>query len=183
LANRPNWDGRLEFLIRLQANGAFSTYLGERARVGDPLIVRGPLGNFVLDETSPRSRCLIGGGCGTAPVLSMLRHLADFGDTQPTHLIFGATHEDELFSADEIAALREALPQLGVTLSVWRPGPAWTGFSGTPAEAFSAYLRSAIEAPDVYVCGPPKQLDAITQVARKHAIPAVQTIAERVFQT
>ncbi|MGD0472357.1 MAG: FAD-binding oxidoreductase [Candidatus Velthaea sp.] len=54
LANRPNWDGRLEFLIRLQANGAFSTYLGERARVGDPLIVRGPLGNFVLDETSPR---------------------------------------------------------------------------------------------------------------------------------
>ena len=183
LANLPNWEGHLEFLIRLQPNGAFSTYLGTTARVGDRLIVRGPLGNFVLDETSPRPRCLIGGGCGFAPVLSMLRHLADFQDTQPTHLIFGATQEDELFPAAEIAALREALPQLGVTLSVWRPGPAWTGFTGTAADALRAHLRVNGDSPDVYVCGPPKLLDAVTGVAREHGIPAEQIIAERVFQT
>ena len=181
LANLPNWDGQLDFLIRLQPNGAFSTYLGARAQVGDRLIVRGPLGTFVLDETSPRPRCLIGGGCGMAPVLSMLRHLADFGDTQPTHLIFGANREDELFSAEEIAALRAALPHLGVTMSVWRPSPGWTGFRGTAAEALANYLRPRTDVPDVYVCGPPKLLEAVTGVAREYGIPEAQIIAERVF--
>jgi ferredoxin-NADP reductase len=71
LANLPNWEGRLDFIIRLQPGGAFSTWLGERAAVGDVLNVRGPLGQFVLDESSPRPRCLVGGGCGIAPVLSM----------------------------------------------------------------------------------------------------------------
>jgi len=153
MANLPNWDGRLEFLIRLQKDGAFSTYLAERAKIGDTLIARGPLGDFVLDETSPRPRCLIGGGCGFAPMLSMLRHLADFQDTQPTHLILGANREDELLLADEIDAIRAALPHLGVTLSVWRPEATWAGFTGTAADAFAVYLDSCAETPDVMSAG------------------------------
>ena len=180
MANLPNWDGRLEFLIRLQKDGAFSTYLAERAKVGDTLIARGPLGDFVLDETSPRPRCLIAGGCGFAPVLSMLRHLADFQDTQPTHLILGANREDELLLADEIDAIRAALPHLGVTLSVWRPEGAWTGFTGTSADAFAVYLDSCAETPDVYVCGPPKMLEAVKAVAQDRGIPPDRIIAERI---
>jgi len=90
--------------------------MAERVKIGDTLIARGPQGDFVLDETSPRPRRLIGGGCGFAPALSMLRHLAEFQDTQPTHLILGANRKDELPLAGEIDVLREALPQLGVTL-------------------------------------------------------------------
>ena len=180
MANLPNWDGRLEFLIRLQKDGAFSTYLAERAKVGDMLIARGPLGEFVLDETSPRPRCLIAGGCGFAPVLSMLRHLADFQDTQPTHLILGANREDELLLADEIEAIRAALPHLGVTLSVWHPEAAWAGFTGTSADAFAVYLDSCAETPDVYVCGPPKMLEAVKAVAQDRGIPPDRIIAERI---
>ena len=180
MANLPNWDGRLEFLIRLQKDGAFSTYLAERAKIGDTLIARGPLGDFVLDETSPRPRCLIAGGCGFAPVLSMLRHLTDFQDTQPTHLILGANREDELLLADEIDAIRAALPHLGVTLSVWRPEAAWTGFTGTAADAFAFYLDSCTETPDVYVCGPPKMLEAVKTVAQDRGIPPDRIIAERI---
>ncbi len=183
MANLPNWEGRLEFLIRLQPGGAFSTYLAERAKIGDTLIARGPQGDFVLDETSPRPRCLIGGGCGFAPVLSMLRHLADFQDTQPTHLILGANREDELLLASEIEALREALPHLGVTLCVWRPEAAWTGFTGTAADAFAVYLDSCAETPDVYVCGPPKLLEAVRAVAQDRGVPPERIIAENIFQS
>ncbi len=180
MANLPNWEGRLEFLIRLQPGGVFSTYLAERARIGDTLIARGPQGDFMLDETSPRPRCLIAGGCGFAPVLSMLRHLADFQDTQPTHLILGANRVDELLLADEIDALRAALPHLGVTLSVWHPEADWTGFTGTSADAFAAYLHSCEETPDVYVCGPPKMLEAVIAVAQDRHIPPERIIAERI---
>ena len=180
MANLPNWDGRLEFLIRLQKGGVFSTYLAERAKTGDTLIARGPLGDFMLDETSPRPRCLIAGGCGFAPVLSMLRHLADFQDTQPTHLILGANREDELLVPAEIEAIRAALPHLGVTLSVWRPETTWTGFTGTAADAFAFYLDSSAETPDVYVCGPPKMLEAVKAVAQDRGIPPERIIAERI---
>ena len=180
MANLPNWEGRLEFLIRLQPGGAFSTYLAERAKIGATLIARGPLGDFVLDEVSPRPRCLIAGGCGFAPVLSMLRHLADFQDTQPTHLILGANRKDELLLADEIDAIRAALPHLGVTLSVWHPEAAWTGFTGTAADAFAFYLDSCAETPDVYVCGPPKMLEAVKAVAQDRGIPPDRIVAERI---
>ncbi len=182
MANLPNCEGRLEFLIRLQPGGAFSTYLAERAKIGDTLIASGPQGEFVLDETSPRPRCLIGGGCGFAPVLSMLRHLADFQDTQATHLILGANREDELPLPGEIDALREALPHLGVTLCVWRPEAAWTGFTGTAADAFAAYMDTCAETPDVYVCGPPKLLEAVAAVVHDRGMPPERIIAERIFE-
>lgn len=179
LANLPNWEGRLDFIIRLQPGGAFSTWLGERAAVGDVLNVRGPLGQFVLDESSPRPRCLVGGGCGMAPLLSMLRHMAEFQDATPVHLIYGANREDELLTA-ELDELRAALPQLGVTLSVWHPGPGWGGFTGTAAQALAAHLAAAAESPDIYVCGPPKMLDAVVETARAQGVPEAQIHAERV---
>jgi NAD(P)H-flavin reductase/ferredoxin len=179
LANLPNWDGRLDFIIRLQPGGAFSTWLGERASVGDALNVRGPLGQFVLDEASPRPRCLVGGGCGMAPIFSMLRHMAEFQDSQPVHLIYGANREEELL-LEEIDTLRAALPQLGVTLGVWHPGPGWGGFTGTAAQALEAYLKAAAEQPDIYVCGPPKMLDAVMAVARGCGVPEAHIFAEHV---
>ena len=44
LANLPNWEGRLDFLIRLAPNGRFSTWLGQQAKVGDIITVRGQIG-------------------------------------------------------------------------------------------------------------------------------------------
>jgi len=127
----------------------------------------------VLDETSPRPRCLIGGGCGFAPVLSMLRHLADFQDAQPVHLIYGANLEEELAALPEIEALRATLPQLNVTLSVWHPSATWTGFTGTAADALAAYLAQGGESPDIYACGPPRLLEAVRDVARAHGLEAI----------
>jgi ferredoxin-NADP reductase/ferredoxin len=180
MANLPNWDGRLDLLIRLAPGGAFSTWLAESARVGDVMSARGPLGGFVLDESSPRPRMLVGGGCGLAPLLSMLRHLADFGDMQETHLIFGANTEDELFAPELIAPLQDQLPQFAATYAVWRPGPDWAGFAGNAAEALDAQLAAMAEMPDIYICGPPRLVEAVQACAAKHGVPADQVFSEEV---
>lgn len=178
LANLPNWDGVIEFLIRIQPNGQFSTWLSEQAKVGDVLTVRGPAGRFVLDEASPRPRCFVGGGCGLAPILSMLRHLGEFQDPQPAHLIFGANQQCELLPEGEIATLKAALPQLNVTLAVMDPEQNWDGFKGNAAEALNAYLEALDAEPDIYVCGPPKMLQAVEAVAGRHGL-AERVISER----
>jgi ferredoxin-NADP reductase/ferredoxin len=178
MANLPNWDGQIEFLIRLKPGGAFSSWLAKQARVGDKVELRGPFGRFVLDESSTRPRCFIGGGCGFAPVLSMLRHLAEFQDMQPSTLIFGVDREDELFATDVVKELQAALPMLRVTVAVWHPQGAWHGFVGTAAEAFAKLLDQGGEQPDVYVCGPPKLLDSVQSVAAAHGIPPSQIFTE-----
>ncbi len=180
MANLPNWDGKFEFLIRLKPGGVFSTWLDKYARVGDKLQVRGPFGNFVLDETSTRPRCLIGGGFGFAPVLSMLRHLAQFQDTQPTTLVFGADPQDEQFGTDSIAELKAALPKLRVIVSVWYPQARLHGFVRI-VEAFGTLLEQGQERPDVYVCGPQGLLDSVRSVAAANHVPASQIFTEQLL--
>jgi ferredoxin-NADP reductase/ferredoxin len=165
VASTPNWDGALEFLVRLQQQGAFSTYLRERAAPGDELIVHGPKGQFTLDDASLAPRWFVCGGTGLAPALSMLRQMAEFADARACRLFFGVNRVEEVFARDAIDALRAALPQLSVTLCVWKPESDWRGFTGTPAEAMAQALAGTPEQPDIYVCGPPALIDAVTRAA------------------
>ena len=180
MANLPNWDGRLDFIIRLAPQGAFSTWLAEQAEIGAPLTVRGPFGRFVLDEASPNDRVLVGGGCGLAPVLSMLRHMAEFGDSQPTQLIVGVNTVDELFAPEELASALETLPNVATIFTVWRPGPDWTGLRGTAAEAVDAHLAGLAAKPDVYVCGPPRLIETVRSAALTRGVPADRIFSEQV---
>ena len=96
LANAPNWDGTLELFIRLQPHGAFSDYLRDRAAIGDTLLVRGPQGQFTLDQSRTAPRWFIVGGTGLAPALSMLRQMAEFAEQRSCRLFFGVNKVDEL---------------------------------------------------------------------------------------
>jgi NAD(P)H-flavin reductase/ferredoxin len=179
LTNLPNWDGRLEFLMRLVPGGAFSTYLGTQAALGDVLHLRGPMGHFKLDEASPRPRVLVGGGCGAAPLVSLLRHMAEYQEWQPVYLVFGANREEEMLPQALLDELRAGLPQLRIIQAVWHPSQGWGGFSGTSAEALDALLAEGMESPDVYLCGPPKMLNAVRAVAVARGVPAEQIFAEQ----
>lgn len=180
LANLPNWDGRLEFLIRVVPGGAFTSWLAKHAQPGDQLSVRGPIGSFVLDESSPRPRLMIGGGCGLAPILSMLRQLASFQHAGPVHLIYAANTEADLLPEAVLAELRAGLPQLGVTLCLWHPQPDWQGFTGTAAEALAAHLTGSPTSPDLYACGPPAMLAAVQAAALTAGLNDRQLFFERI---
>lgn len=179
LANAPNWDGHLEFFIRLHEKGAFSDFLGRRARAGDLLRVRGPMGQFTIDARSLAPRWFVAGGTGLAPTLSMLRQMAEFAETTPCRLFFGVNGEAELFALDALDGLRASLPQLEITLCVWRPQGAWDGFVGTPAEALRQALRDAAEAPDLYVCGPPPLIEATQAAAVDAGLSRDRVFSER----
>jgi len=179
LANTGNWDGTLEFMIRLQPGGQFSGFLRDVAQPGMTLAVRGPLGGFGIDPASLRPRWLLAGGTGLAPMLSILRRMADYQEPQPVRLFFGVNRESELFALDELQGLQTALPQLQVTLCVWQPQAGWTGHSGTPVEALRLALADQPGPPDLYLCGPPALIDAAQQTALAAGVPAAQVFSER----
>lgn len=179
LSNISNWENRLEFLIRLQPGGCFSNWLQDHAQVGHVILVHGPQGAFGLNSNSLRPRWLVAGGTGLAPMLSMLRSMAELQDSLPVRLYFGVNHEDELFCLQELRDLQAQLPQLSVTLCVWKPQSAWGGFCGTPADAVAADLAAGQVSPDIYLCGPPALINAVESLARQHGIPESQVLSER----
>lgn len=179
LANTGNWEGRLEFLIRLQPNGRFSTFLKERARPGEKLFAHGPQGAFGLQETGLRPRWFVAGGTGLAPLLSMLRRMADWQEPHETRLFFGVNRETELFALTELEELKSALPQLRVEICVWKPAGAWQGFIGTPVDALRRDLAKVQTMPDIYLCGPPALIDSAEATARELGIGESQIFSER----
>ncbi|MDI1278474.1 aromatic/alkene monooxygenase hydroxylase FAD-binding subunit MmoC [Methylobacter sp.] len=183
LANTGNWEGRLEFLIRLQPGGLFSTWLREQATVGQTLIVHGPKGAFGLHESGLRPRWFVAGGTGLAPMMSMLRRMAEFQEPHPARLYFGANRAEDLFCQTELEALQAELPQLQVIYCVWKPEDNWQGFSGTPVDALAQDLAGAVVLPDIYLCGPPALIDAAEATARAKGVPDQQVLSERFLPT
>jgi ferredoxin-NADP reductase/ferredoxin len=179
LANAPNWDGDLEFFIRLHDNGAFSNFIRKDASAGTRLRVRGPQGQFTIDARSLAPRWFVAGGTGLAPTMSMLRQMAEFAETYPCRLFFGVNSEEELFALEALAALGAALPQLETTICVWRPTETWRGFAGTPAEALEKALHDATDAPDIYACGPPPLIEAAQSVALGAGLSSERFFSER----
>ncbi len=179
LSNTGNWEGRLEFLIRLQTGGLFSTWLKDQAAVGQTLQVHGPKGAFGLYESGLRPRWFVAGGTGLAPMLSMLRRMAEFQEPHPVRLYFGVNQAEELFCQAELKALQVELPQLKIIYCIWKPEANWEGFCGTPVDALTQDLLNTTVMPDIYLCGPPKLIDAAEAAAIAHGVPSKQILSER----
>jgi len=164
LSNTANWEGRLEFLIRLQVNGKFSTFLQD-SPVGQHILVHAASGAFVINKQSLNPRCFIAGGTGLAPFLSILRRAAEWAEDHPTHLFLGVNNEAEILCQDELKTLQQSLPQLTIEICVWKPEDNWQGFIGTPVDAFKAHLQKNGPATDVYLCGPPILVESSIKAA------------------
>lgn len=178
-ANVANWDGELEFYIRLLPGGAMSEYLIGTAALGDELTVSTATGDFGLVENGLRPRWFLAGGTGLSPLLSMLRRMAEWGDPQPARLFFGVTRHTEVFAQEELQALAASLPEFSFDTVVWHPDPQWPGATGNPVDLAAAEAALLDEWPDVYVCGPPPMVEAAYAALTAVGIPEDQIHAER----
>jgi NAD(P)-dependent dehydrogenase (short-subunit alcohol dehydrogenase family)/ferredoxin-NADP reductase/ferredoxin len=148
----------LTFLVKLTPGGVMSTYLQERARVGDELALTGPHGSFFLRE-SDAPLLLLAGGTGLAPILSILRTLAASGSERPVHLLYGATTDDDVVELDTIAALAAAIPNLTWDHCVADEGTTARNQGYVTALVEPEHLHDGTAA--VYLCGPPAMVDAV----------------------
>jgi NAD(P)H-flavin reductase len=183
LANTANWDGELEFLIRLHEGGYFSKFLLGLGTDPAPVIVHGPLGAFGLRESGLRPRWFVAGGTGLAPMLSMLRQMAEWAQPHPARLFLGVNQGIDVPDLEVLRALERDLPGFGTEICVWSPDADWAGSVGTPSDALARALARGGQTPDVYVCGPPQMVDAVQRTAREAGLSDQQVICERLLPT
>ena len=71
--------------------------------MGDRLSVEGPFGAFRLRESSPADLLFLGGGAGLAPLLALLRSMAERGLDRTVTFYYGARTRRDLCFEEEIA--------------------------------------------------------------------------------
>ena len=166
MANTSTSPDELEFMIKLYPGGRFSGLLADEAiKPGDELKVTGPYGVFTLRATSPRRLLFIGGGAGMAPILSLLRSLAETESEREAIYYYGARTEADLFHLDEIGALpARFVPALSEDTN------GWAGECGLITDVIDR-LEGDVSEVDAYVCGPPPMVEAAIALLEARGVP------------
>jgi propane monooxygenase reductase subunit len=161
MANTPNRQGIFEFVIRVYPGGLFSGYLADELKVGDRLEVEAPFGAFRLRESSTADLVFIGGGAGLAPLLALLRSMAERGLERPVTFYYGARTRRDLCFEEELTKLQEQLPGLTFVPALSEPADddGWDGETGLITDVVER-RETALGAVDAYVCGPPPMVEA-----------------------
>jgi propane monooxygenase reductase subunit len=168
MANTPNREGVFEFVIKVYPGGLFSGLLADQIKPGDRLAVEGPFGAFRLRESSTADLLFVGGGAGLAPLLALLRSMAERGLERPVTFYYGARTRRDLCFEEELAKLQEQLPGLRFVPALSEPSDddGWEGETGLITDVM-ARRESQLSGVDAYVCGPPPMVEAaIATLAR-----------------
>lgn len=176
MANTSARDGLLEFVIKIYPDGLFSRFLDADVAVGDQLRITGPFGVFTLRDNPGAELVFVGGGAGMAPILSLLRTMAERGIERKATFYYGARRRHDLCFDDELRALAEKLPNFRYVPALSEAGDDdWDGETGFVTDV----LRAAgldLKGADAYVCGPPPMVEAALEL-----LPALGVADKRVF--
>jgi propane monooxygenase reductase subunit len=171
MANLPG--GELEFMIKVYPDGKFSSLLSSGSlQEGHELEVTGPYGVFTLRQKSERPLLFIGGGAGMAPILALLRSMADRGINRPAVYYYGARGRKDLFHLDELAELEQRLENFRFVPALSEVGDdeEWDGERGLITEVV-ARCEDKLGEVDAYLCGPPPMVDAAIGMLEQNGVP------------
>ena len=160
-------NGEVSFLIRNVPGGLMSSFLTNLAKAGDSMTLAGPLGSFYL-RAIHRPLLLLAGGTGLAPFTAMLEKIAEQGSEHPLHLIYGVTNDFDLVELDRLQALAARIPNFTFSACVANPDSQYPQKGYVTQHIEPRHLNDGDV--DVYLCGPPPMVEAVSQYVREQGI-------------
>jgi propane monooxygenase reductase component len=173
MANTSARESReLEFVIKIYPDGLFSGYLDKELKVGDRLKVSGPFGVFTLRDAPDTDLIFVGGGAGMAPILCLLRSMAERGIDRKAVYYYGARRRGDLCFEDELRSLEQTLPNFRYVpaLSDEASGGGWEGETGLITDVVARHEPGLARA-HAYICGPPPMVEAAVPLLTRLGVP------------
>ena len=160
--------GQLEFIIKIYPDGLFSHFLDTKLQVGDRLNLTGPFGVFTLRDAPDTDLVFVGGGAGMAPILCLLRSMAERGIDRKAVYYYGARRRGDLCFEDELRALENTLPDFRYVPALSEEE--WDGETGMITDVLAAREGNLSRA-HAYVCGPPPMVEAAVPLLTRLGVP------------
>ncbi|WP_350348342.1 FAD-binding oxidoreductase [Agromyces sp. G08B096] len=181
--------------------GEVSPFLVHDLQVGDQIEVHGPLGAFFVwrpardgapgdaaDSSAgadaaamPRPVQLIAGGSGVVPLFAMASAHAAAADATPFRLLYSVRTPEDLFFADDLAALAAAPEPTRLALDVVYTRQAPAGATRAPGRLTADVLGELVwpveREPRIFVCGPTPFVESVADwlVAAGHPASSIRT--------
>jgi predicted ferric reductase len=149
---------------------------------GETVWLDAPYGSFGIDwHAQAEGYVFVAGGIGLAPILSMLRTLADRGDRRPLTLFYGNRVWERVAFREELEALGQRLA-LRVVHVLLGPPADWTGARGFITQEVLARhlpLEPAERARNEYfLCGPTPMTSGVERVLTALGVPGARVHSE-----
>jgi len=158
----------LEYAVRLSDSPFKRAFAA--LRPGDDVVVRGPIGDFILEETRPA--VLLAGGIGITPLKGMVEYATDRALPIAMRLVYSNRDEDEIAYGRELAALRNKNPSFRVLHTLTRaPGGSWKGSTGRIGQGLLREAAQGLTRPVYYVCGAPGFVVAMVRLLTDLRVP------------
>lgn len=108
----PFTDSDVSITARLIPNGKLSSYLVNRVKEGEQVILEGPFGNFVIEPRHENKRHLImfAAGSGITPIMSMIKSILHEEPLSRVSLIYSNHSADRIIFKNGIATTTRKLP-------------------------------------------------------------------------
>ena len=146
--------------------------------VGKRVYLDGPYGSFTMQHSADM-HVLIAGGVGITPMMSLIRTLADRGDTRPVVLIYGSKDWESITFREELEAHKSRL-NLTVVHVLTQPHDDWEGESGfINGDLFRRHLPPPYAEHEYFICGPDPMMDAIEESLADLDVPMSRYHSER----
>ncbi len=172
VASCPCDERNLHFHVARNPYDALATLLFDGAlKVGDPVTVWGPTGDFVLAE-SDRPLAFVACDTGFAPLKSLIEHAMAVDAAESMSVDWLATRSDGHYLANQCRAWAEAFER-------FRYAPHVDADPARGARALVAEMAEALALPkhDVYVAGPAPFVESATAALGGAGVPAAQLFA------
>src|SRR5262249_34090800 len=116
-----------QLTVKRMVDGKLSTFLCDKAAVGDVFDIRGPYGLFTLNERAAHV-VFIAAGSGIVPFRSMWRYIVQESLDMQVTLLYASKSRDYIIYRNELLKLPR--PRFSVVHTLTRnDDPEWTGYS------------------------------------------------------
>lgn len=160
--------------------GDFTRTIGS-TRKGDRAFLDGPYGVFCADRyPDAHGYGFFAGGVGIAPIMSMLRTMADRGERRRLYLVYANNRWEDVIFREELEELSRRLV-LSVTHVLVDPPEGWTGETGfVRPSLLQRALPENLTGLEFFICGPRPMSEEIQRFLQDWPVP-LHRIHDEIF--
>ena len=159
--------GYFRLTIKREERGAISQYFHDEVKVGDPVDVSQPAGDFHLNIASSNPVVLISGGVGATPMLSILEYLLRNDRERKVYFLHSSTDESVQPMAVRLRALDAEQHNLFLSIHHTQPSEAEQKNRDYHHDGMitKETLQSALPTADMdyFLCGPVGFMESMYQ--------------------
>lgn len=167
-----------EFELGIRQAGTLTKAI-HQLQAGDKIGIRGPFGRpFAIEQLRGKNLLLIAGGCGLAPLRSLIQYCQDrpkeFASVQ---VLYGARSPDDLMFKDDLEAWRQS-PNLKCRYTVdnMPADSCYDGRTGLITELISSTLPTPARSSCAVVVGPPPMYRPVIDELRRQGLTGKKQI-------